>query len=196
MRACLAIYAFTMLLTFNEQPNSIAVLHTGPSRRRKRLSACRTLHLHIHPLVQALVVEDVATGRDHPSRQALHIQRVHADHALHSSISSLNVPLLPAGGEALLSSCPLLEVLLTAPSPCHRFNAEHHTLAQKAHQKGCMPLNQQHISHRWNGRMMGLCRAATCRAYMYHSGSGAPAHLVSSSSPWTLASGGRARALR
>lgn len=75
----------------------------APLRRRKRLSARGTLHLHIHPLVQALIVEEVATGSDHPSRQAQHIQRVHADDALNPSISGLNIPLFPANGNTWLN---------------------------------------------------------------------------------------------
>ena len=98
----------------------------APSRRRKRLSACRALHLHIHPLVQALVVEKVATGSDHPSRQALHIQRIHADHALHPRISCLNIPFLPARGQSFAEELCTSQMPFISLLPCQRCNAKGH----------------------------------------------------------------------
>ena len=53
--------------------------------------------------MQAFVVEEMATGRDHPRRQALHVQRVHTDHALNPSISCLDIPLLPARGQTFVT---------------------------------------------------------------------------------------------
>lgn len=70
--------------------------YAGFSRRRQLLSACWALHLDIHPFVEALVVEKMPTWSHHPGRQALHIQRVHADHTLYARIPCLDIALHPA----------------------------------------------------------------------------------------------------
>lgn len=54
-------------------------------------SACGTLHLDIHPALQALVMEEVVAGRDHARPWLPHLSRVHADHTLTAAITRFNI---------------------------------------------------------------------------------------------------------
>lgn len=82
-------------------------------------SACGTLHLDIHPALQALVMEEVVAGRDHARPWLPHLSRVHADHTLTACTTSSTFTHPDQALHSLTQSYTALPVLdgLTQPHP-------------------------------------------------------------------------------